>query len=259
MLYDLTTLQREANNRYGFSAKRTLAAAQRLYEEHKALTYPRTNSRYLTTDLIAEIKPIAELLGARPEYRAAAEYVTGLDLLPLARVVNDEKVSDHHAIIPTRSEHPVEKMGSDDQRIYDMAVRRFLAVFHPEAVFENTKVETTVLAAPLVGTDDSNGSAGDGGAEASYVFRTRGRCCSSRAGAASTTRSRPTQRPTASPAARTTTTPSSSSTAHPGRGRSDPLDRERAQGNQTAAALLGRLAPRRHGDRRQARRRRRAA
>jgi DNA topoisomerase-3 len=175
MLYDLTTLQREANNRHGFSAKRTLAAAQRLYEEHKALTYPRTNSRYLTTDMVAEIKPIAELLGGRPEYRAASEYVTSLDLLPLARVVNDEKVSDHHAIIPTRSEHPVEKMGSDDQRIYDMAVRRFLAVFHPEAVFENTKVETTVLAPAPASTGAANGSAGEGGAEASYVFRTRGR------------------------------------------------------------------------------------
>jgi DNA topoisomerase-3 len=175
MLYDLTTLQREANNRYGFSAKRTLAAAQRLYEEHKALTYPRTNSRYLTTDMVAEIKPIAELLAARPEYRKGAEYVTGLDLLPLARVVNDEKVTDHHAIIPTRSEHPVEKMGSDDQRIYDMAVRRFLAVFHPEAVFENTKVETTVLAPPLASPGAANASAGEGEAEASYIFRTRGR------------------------------------------------------------------------------------
>ena len=71
----------------------------------------------------------------------------GLDVLPLGRVVNDEKVTDHHAIIPTRSEHNLEKMGSDDRRIYDMAVRRFLAVFHPEAVFENTRVETTVAAA----------------------------------------------------------------------------------------------------------------
>src|SRR5579859_5350904 len=69
MLYDLTTLQREANNRYGFSAKRTLAAAQRLYEEHKALTYPRTSSRYLPTDMVEEIKPIAELVGAHKEYR----------------------------------------------------------------------------------------------------------------------------------------------------------------------------------------------
>jgi DNA topoisomerase III len=160
MLYDLTTLQREANNRYGFTAKRTLAAAQRLYEEHKALTYPRTNSRYLTTDMVEEIKPIAELVGAHSEYAKGAAYVVGLDVLPLGRVVNDEKVSDHHAIIPTRSEHNLEKMGSDDRRIYDMAVRRFLAVFHPEAVFENTRVETTVEAL-------------DG--DKAHVFRTRGR------------------------------------------------------------------------------------
>src|ERR1039458_4035065 len=163
MLYDLTTLQREANNRYGFSAKRTLGAAQRLYEEHKALTYPRTNSRYLTTDMVGEIKPIAELVGAHKEYGKAAEYVVGLDVLPLGRVVNDGKVTDHHAIIPTRSEHNLEKMGSDDKRIYDMAVRRFLAVFHPEAVFENTKVETTVALA-----DGQDGEAG-------HIFRTRGK------------------------------------------------------------------------------------
>ncbi len=81
MLYDLTTLQREANNRYGFSAKRTLGAAQRLYEEHKALTYPRTNSRYLTTDMIEEIKPIAELVGHQSDYRKGADYVVGLDVL----------------------------------------------------------------------------------------------------------------------------------------------------------------------------------
>jgi DNA topoisomerase III len=163
MLYDLTTLQREANNRFGFTAKRTLAAAQRLYEEHKALTYPRTSSRYLTTDMVEEIKPIAELVGSHTEYAKGAAYVVGLDVLPLGRVVNDEKVSDHHAIIPTRSEHNLEKMGSDDRRIYDMAVRRFLAVFHPEAVFENTRVETTVTAAA------------DGGEAARHVFRTRGK------------------------------------------------------------------------------------
>jgi len=144
MLYDLTSLQRDANTRFGYSARRTLGAAQRLYEEHKALTYPRTNSRFLTSDMAAEIKPTAELVGARPEYREAAAYVTGLDLLPLARVIDDSKVTDHHAIIPTRAEHPVEKMDTDDRRVYDMVVRRFLAAFHPEAVLENTRVETTV-------------------------------------------------------------------------------------------------------------------
>ena len=154
LLYDLTSLQREANTRFGFSARRTLAAAQRLYEEHKALTYPRTSSRFLTSDMVAEIKPTAELVGRNPDYAKAAAYVTSLDLLPLARVVDDSKVSDHHAIIPTRSEHPVEKMSDDDRRIYDLAVRRFLAVFHPEAISENTRVETTV---------------------AGHVFRTRGK------------------------------------------------------------------------------------
>ncbi len=154
LLYDLTSLQREANSRFGFSARRTLGAAQRLYEEHKALTYPRTNSRFLTGDMAGEIKPTVALVGRRPEYAKAAKYVASLDLLPLGRVVNDEKVEDHHAIIPTKSEHNVEKMGEDDRRIYDMVVRRFLAIFHPEAVFENTRVETTV---------------------AQHVFRTRGK------------------------------------------------------------------------------------
>ena len=81
----------------------------------------------------------------------------GLDVLPLGRVVNDEKVTDHHAIIPTRAEqeaHPVDKMNDDDRRIYDLVVKRFLAIFHPDAVFENTRVETTV---------------------ATHVFRTRGK------------------------------------------------------------------------------------
>jgi DNA topoisomerase-3 len=110
--------------------------------------------------MIEEIKPTAELVGAQPEYRKGAEYVSGLDVLPLGRVVNDEKVTDHHAIIPTRSEHDLEKMGPDDKRVYDMVARRFLAVFHPEAVFENTRVETTVAAA-------------DG--DARHVFRTRGK------------------------------------------------------------------------------------
>jgi len=154
LLYDLTSLQREANSRFGFSARRTLSAAQRLYEEHKALTYPRTSSRFLTGDMSGELKPIAKLVGGQREYAKAAEYVLGLDLLPLGRVINDAKVTDHHAIIPTRSEHRSEKFSEDDRKVYDLVVRRFLAVFHPDAVFENTRVETTV---------------------ASHVFRTRGR------------------------------------------------------------------------------------
>ena len=80
--------------------------------------------------------------------------MTGLDVLPLGRVVNDAKVTDHHAIIPTNSNQRIDKLSDDDRRVYDMVVRRFLAVFHPDAVFENTRLETTVL---------------------EYIFRTRGR------------------------------------------------------------------------------------
>ena len=144
LLYDLTSLQRHANSLYGFSARRTLSAAQRLYEEHKALTYPRTNSRFLTGDMVPEIKPTAELVGHNPSYTAAAKYVASLDSLPLGRVVNDAKVTDHHAIIPTRSEHDLSKMGQDELKVYDLVTKRFLAIFHPEAVFERTRVETTV-------------------------------------------------------------------------------------------------------------------
>ncbi|MGI9100722.1 MAG: DNA topoisomerase 3 [Solirubrobacteraceae bacterium] len=155
LLYDLTSLQREANSRFGFTARRTLAAAQRCYEEHKVLTYPRTSSRYLTSDMIGELKAIAgHVGGAGREYQTAAVYVQGLDMLPLARVVADDRVGDHHAIIPTNSTHNLDKLSDDDRRIYDLVARRFLAVFHPEAVFENTKVSTTV---------------------AGHVFRTRGK------------------------------------------------------------------------------------
>jgi DNA topoisomerase III len=145
LLYDLTSLQRHANTLYGFSARRTLAAAQRLYEDHKAITYPRTNSRYLTGDMVAEIKPTAELVGKNPQYARGAEYVTSLPELPLERVVNDAKVEDHHALIPTRSDHDLGRMGQDELKVYDLVAKRFLAVFHPEAVFERTRVETTVV------------------------------------------------------------------------------------------------------------------
>jgi DNA topoisomerase-3 len=144
LLYDLTSLQRHANTLFGFSARRTLAAAQKLYEEHKAITYPRTNSRYLPSDQIAEIKPTAQLVGHNPQYRKASEYVTSLDKLPLGRVVNDKRVEDHHALIPTRAEHNLSKMGPDELKVYDLVAKRFLAVFHPDAVYERTRIETVV-------------------------------------------------------------------------------------------------------------------
>ena len=154
LLYDLTSLQRNANVLFGFSARRTLAAAQRLYEEHKAITYPRTSSRFLTSEMIPEIQPTANMVGRNSKYEKAAAYVTRLDKLPLGRVVNDAKVEDHHAIIPTKGEHDLSRMGPDEARIYDLVAKRFLAAFHPVAVFERTRIETTV---------------------ADHVFRTSGR------------------------------------------------------------------------------------
>ncbi len=235
LLYDLTSLQRDANTRFGFSARRTLAAAQRLYEEHKALTYPRTNSRFLTGDMAAEIKPTAGHVGARAEYAKAAAYVTGLDTLPLDRVVNDAKVTDHHAIIPTNAAgHPVDKMSDDDKRIYDIVVRRFLAIFHPDAVFENTRLETTV---------------------AEHVFRTRGRVLIV-----------PGWRgvygeglPDASAADDDEGADQSLPKLEQGEDARTLEVAVGAQGDQAAAALLRRVAARGDGDRGQARRRRRRA
>lgn len=144
MLYDLTSLQRHANTLYGFSARRTLGAAQKLYEQYKAISYPRTNSRFLSGDMAGEIKPIAEFVGHNQPYRKGADYVLALESLPLNKVINDAKVTDHHAIIPTRQEHDLSKMGEDEKKVYDLVAKRFLAIFHPDAVFERTRVETTV-------------------------------------------------------------------------------------------------------------------
>ncbi len=144
LLYDLTSLQREANRRFGMSAARTLAAAQRLYEgsSHGAvITYPRTRSQFLPSDQIPALKPTAGKLAGIAAYRPHAEYVASLDVLPLARVVNNGKVDDHHAIIPT-GELPRGELSGDDGRIYDLVARRFLAVFHPDARFEDTDVVT---------------------------------------------------------------------------------------------------------------------
>lgn len=144
LLYDLTSLQRDANRRYGFSARRTLSAAQSLYEGKKAITYPRTSSRYLSGDLVPQLKPTAETLAPIPDYAAGARYVLGLDQLPLQRVVNDARVDDHHAIIPTDVPHDVSNFTPDERRIFDLVAKRFLAVFHPPARFARTTIVTEV-------------------------------------------------------------------------------------------------------------------
>src|SRR5215216_1584095 len=144
LLYDLTSLQRDANRRFGFSARRTLQAAQSLYEGKKAITYPRTNSRWLSGDLVPQLKPTAATLQPIQEYAGAARFVLGLGQLPLGRVVNDSKVEDHHAIIPTDVRHDVHTFTPDERRIFDLVARRFLAVFHPPARYARTTVVTLV-------------------------------------------------------------------------------------------------------------------
>src|SRR5438270_6852285 len=120
LLYDLTSLQRDANRRFGFSARRTLQAAQTLYEGKKAITYPRTSSRFLSGDLVPQLKPTAETLLPIPDYADAARFVLGLQQLPLGRVVNDARVDDHHAIIPTDVEHDVSEFTPDERRVFDL-------------------------------------------------------------------------------------------------------------------------------------------
>jgi len=144
LLYDLTSLQRDANRRFGFSARRTLQAAQSLYEGKKAITYPRTSSRYLSGDMVPQLKPTAGTLQPIEEYSKAAEFVLALDQLPLQRVINDAKVDDHHAIIPTDIDHDVSAFTPDERRVFDLIARRFLAVFHPPARYARTTVVTLV-------------------------------------------------------------------------------------------------------------------
>src|SRR5438132_9017010 len=119
LLYDLTSLQRDANRRFGFSARRTLQAAQSLYESKKAITYPRTSSRWLSGDLVPQLKPTAATLAPIGDYAQAAQYVLGLKQLPLGRVVNDSKVGDHHAIIPTDVEHDLDRFPPDERRVFN--------------------------------------------------------------------------------------------------------------------------------------------
>lgn len=139
-LYDLTELQREANVRYDFSAKETLNIMQRLYENHKVLTYPRTDSRYLTTDIVGTLKERLEAINTGP-YKKLAAVLTRKPIAANASFVDDQKVSDHHAIIPTEQYVNLENMSSDERKIYDMVVRRFLAVLYPPCEYEEATIK----------------------------------------------------------------------------------------------------------------------
>ena len=148
-LFDLTTLQREANAKFGFSARNTLAIAQALYERHKVLTYPRTDSRCLPEDYVSTVKETIEALG-KANYADAAGNILKNDWLQAGnkKIFNNTKISDHFAIIPTLKAAP-STLKEQELKIYDLVVKRFLAVFHPVAEFLVTTRITRVEGEPF--------------------------------------------------------------------------------------------------------------
>ena len=142
-LYDLTTLQRDANGRFGFSARATLALAQSLYEKHKALTYPRTDSRALPEDYVDAVKKTMDALSDRREYAPfARQILKGGWVKPNRRIFDNTKISDHFAIIPTLQAPG--NLSEPEAKLYDLVVRRFLAIFFPSAEFLQTTRITVV-------------------------------------------------------------------------------------------------------------------
>lgn len=138
-LYDLTELQRDANNRFGYSAKETLNIMQRLYENHKVLTYPRTDSRYIGKDVADTLKERLQACAVGP-YRKLAGKLLLQPIRTNKSFVDDGKVSDHHAIIPTEQFVQLDHMSSEERKIYDLVVRRFLAVLYPPCEYEQVRL-----------------------------------------------------------------------------------------------------------------------
>ncbi len=138
-LYDLTELQRDANKIFGYSAKETLNLMQRLYENHKILTYPRTDSRYVTSDIVETIPERLKAV-AFGEYRAVAEQLLKLGVKANKNYVDNSKVSDHHAIIPTEEKGNLANLNREEKNIYDLVVKRFLSVLMPNYEYEQTTI-----------------------------------------------------------------------------------------------------------------------
>jgi len=136
-LYDLTELQRDANKKFGYSAKETLNIMQRLYENHKVLTYPRTDSRYISTDVAETIRERLKACAVGP-YKKLGGTLSMRPVKTNSSFVDNRKVSDHHAIIPTEQFVQLDHMTVDERRIYDLVVRRFLAVLCPPFEYEQT-------------------------------------------------------------------------------------------------------------------------
>jgi DNA topoisomerase-3 len=142
-LYDLTELQRDANNIFGYSAKETLNIMQKLYEQHKVLTYPRTDSRYLSSDIVSTLPERLKACGAG-EYRPLANKVLKKPIKATNAFVDDRKVSDHHAIIPTEGYVNFSSFTDKERKIYDLVVKRFLAVLFPAFEYEQLTVQAKI-------------------------------------------------------------------------------------------------------------------
>jgi DNA topoisomerase-3 len=142
-LYNLTLLQRDANRIYGFSPKETLAIMQSLYEYHKILTYPRTDSNYLTTDIVPTLKERLQAIKNSP-YHKTIEQILQAPIKANKAFVDDKKVSDHHAIIPTEEQLNINKLNDREFKIYDLVIKRFLAVLYPAFEYDEIKVTLTI-------------------------------------------------------------------------------------------------------------------
>ena len=140
LLYDLTELQRDANKRFGFSAKETLNIMQRLYENHKVLTYPRTDSRYLTSDVVGTLSERLDACAVGPYRKMALTVKAQHPETKKWPFVDNKKVSDHHAIIPTEQFVDLTHMTNEERKIYDLVVRRFLSAFYPPCRYEETVI-----------------------------------------------------------------------------------------------------------------------
>lgn len=148
-LYDLTDLQQDANRIFGFSGKQTLSAMQNLYERHKLLTYPRTDSRVLTSDIVPTLKDRLDACGV-DEYASVANKLMKKNFRLPKSVVNDQAVSDHHAIIPTETPANLADLASNERKIYDLVVIRFLAVLSDPYEYEEVKVTIDIAGETFV-------------------------------------------------------------------------------------------------------------
>ncbi|MFF2911993.1 DNA topoisomerase III [Paenibacillus sp. NPDC057934] len=143
LAYDLTELQRDANRKFGFSAKQTSSVLQRLYEQHKLVTYPRTDSRYLSSDMTGTLKERLDSVAVGP-YATLARPLLRKPLPITKRIVDDSKVSDHHAIIPTEQTVLLNGLSTEERKLYDLIVRRFISLFYPPARYDAVAVTVQV-------------------------------------------------------------------------------------------------------------------